>query len=547
VLAAALLFLVSCGKHSFEDVFDSDIDVFSSSSNVEEPSSSSNVEEPSSSSNVEELSSSSNGNGTTPGIVGPLIKTRWRGRSPFNDLVPMDGDTRSAAGCVAFAMAQIMNYHRYPVRGIGQRESYTTTGGIVVPAVNFEVDYDWNNMLDTYPTATSGTEQQRNAVATLIYHAGASVRMSYSANSSSPIGLTAGAFVNFFGYDRSIQWLRRSYFDNEAEWEAIIREQLDAGLPVMYSGVNASGGSHRFIIDGYDNEGRFHMNGGGGSSDGWFYLNSYSYRYNQGMHINIKPNENKGNSEILALDAFTVDNHSVPRNESFKVNVMLRGIGIFSGGHVGAALVNNSGDIEAIVGIRNTGGRPAGDVTSSIEIFCNIPESINPGQYSLRIITRPTDGEWRIVTLSLVNDGVPSSIDFTVTPAQSVTPGGGYGLVLEGFSPEKTSVQHGEQFNVSVQLRNRSDERFPGGQFGAALLDNSGNIVKVIGTRNYGGLGANSYTTGTITINNCSVTNDVLPGQYRLSIVVASPVGASWRIANMSIAGVPNSIDFTVE
>ena len=125
--------------------------------------------------------------------------------------------------------------------------------------------------------------------------------------------------------------------------------------------------------------------------------------------------------------------------------------------------------------------------------------------------------------------------------------GGGYGLVLQQFSPEKTSVVYDEQFNISVNLINRYNERFPGGQFSAVLVDNNNLIIAHIGTRNYGALGANSYSTGSITINNCSVQNNVPSKQYRLRIAVKRTGEDEWRIANMSNDGVPASIDFTVQ
>ena len=42
--------------------------------------------------------------------VGPLVQTKWKQGSPYNVFVP----NLYPAGCGAVAMAQIMNYHRYP-------------------------------------------------------------------------------------------------------------------------------------------------------------------------------------------------------------------------------------------------------------------------------------------------------------------------------------------------------------------------------------------------------------------------------------------------
>jgi len=45
--------------------------------------------------------------------------------------------------------------------------------------------------------------------------------------------------------------------------------QIDSLLPIIYSGSGSGG--HSFILDGYDNSGRFHFNWGWrGDYDGWF-------------------------------------------------------------------------------------------------------------------------------------------------------------------------------------------------------------------------------------------------------------------------------------
>lgn len=55
---------------------------------------------------------------TFPKDVKPLIATRWGQWYPFNALAPAvehDGmKVRPAAGCGAVAMAQIVNFHKYP-------------------------------------------------------------------------------------------------------------------------------------------------------------------------------------------------------------------------------------------------------------------------------------------------------------------------------------------------------------------------------------------------------------------------------------------------
>lgn len=84
--------------------------------------------------------------------VKPLLgDMSWGQSAPYNYKCPMDGDARSASGCVATAMAMLVNYHRN-VKGAGSIEYITDTK-------KFRVTYDfaeglknidWNNLIDVY-------------------------------------------------------------------------------------------------------------------------------------------------------------------------------------------------------------------------------------------------------------------------------------------------------------------------------------------------------------------------------------------------------------
>ena len=83
----------------------------------------------------------------------------------------------------------------------------------------------------------------------------------------------------------------------------MLRAELDAGRPVMYTGRDPAGG-HSFVCDGYDSHDYFHFNWGwGGSYDGYYALNAlnpgaggvggnatYTFNSSQTMLIGIEPN-----------------------------------------------------------------------------------------------------------------------------------------------------------------------------------------------------------------------------------------------------------------
>jgi hypothetical protein len=87
----------------------------------------------------------------------------------------------------------------------------------------------------------------------------------------------------------------------------------------------------------------------------------------------------------------------------------------FPGGQVGAALVNNSGDIVKVIGVINYSAQGAGISRSTITTINSlVPDTVASGQYKLKIVVRPTNGEWKLVERSVIRDGIPNSINFTV-------------------------------------------------------------------------------------------------------------------------------------
>ena len=484
-------------------------------------------------------------------VVAPLLRTRWCQRGPYNNLFPhlpnhprASPNGRLWTDCGTTAMVQIMAFHRHPARGSGE-SSIIGPHNVNVPRVNLNVAYDWDNMLNTYPDANSGTERQQNAVATLMYHVALLRGMEGSFISN---------FISLFRYDRGFQ-IRYRRFYTDAEWRALIRQQLDAGLPVYYYGnyptdVPSSTGYHASVVDGYDNADRFHINWGwNGDRDGWYCLNNTDPKatpesyINEHVYINIKPDAGSVGSNEFGLESFTASKTSVSQNEMFTVTPTIRSFGFFPGGQVGAALVDNNGNIAAVIGIREIGNNWNPGTRAVREMNCFVPETVRPGQYRLMTVTRTQGGSWKTVTVSDISNRVPNAINLTVT-AERGAPGGGHGLALMHFSVNQTTVARNASFTVNVQPRNIDISAFLGGQLGAVLVDNNGNIVAELGNRNISALNPGSRFTAPFVLN-CTVPNTVTPGRYQLRVVIR-PTGGEWRVATLSQDNAPTSIDFTV-
>ena len=243
---------------------------------------------------AERIAAARPGGGTTPKrirqaktavTIAPLLgNIKWNQTEPYNNLCPMDKDTRTYTGCVATAAAQIMYYYQWPVTGQGSH-SYDWTsclGQTATLSANFgETTYDWANMLERYTSEYS--DAQATAVATLMYHVGVACEMDYGGDSCFGSGSTTylirDGLVNHFRYKNTTT---HTYGLSTAELSNAFITELTAGRPVFMSGRNDESG-HAFVCDGVDANGYFHINWGwDGSSNGFFALTSLN-PYDQGI------------------------------------------------------------------------------------------------------------------------------------------------------------------------------------------------------------------------------------------------------------------------
>lgn len=201
--------------------------------------------------------------------INPLLTTRWNQDAPYNDFCPIDAyGQRSMTGCVATAMAQVMNYHKWPKTGTGSN-SYEWYDDNMLSCDFSKSTYDWDNMLNTYDE--NSPKKAKDAVAKLMYDVGIAVNMNYSSSASGAFSTSvATAARDFFRYPKGTTFKIRSYYYKQ-EWEDMIYQELANNRPVYYSGSGTGG--HAFVCDGYSTDGFFHFNWGwGGNADGYFRL-----------------------------------------------------------------------------------------------------------------------------------------------------------------------------------------------------------------------------------------------------------------------------------
>ena len=234
--------------------------------------------------------------------VNPLLTSTWGQNSPYNDMCPVNSSTgvHCATGCVATALAQVINYHKHPKQTMAAIPSYTTESlSIKMPEIGINA-IEWNNILDNY--TGEETTAQKEAVAKLMLLCGQAVEMDYntpeSGISTSDIPLDVKALIRFFGYDTTVRSINRNYFE-ASEWESIIYTEVAEGRPVLYNGLS-SGGGHAFVIDGYSSDGLFHVNWGWeGVSDGYFALSI------------LNPYNNSSTGASSSLDGYSIGQNAI--------------------------------------------------------------------------------------------------------------------------------------------------------------------------------------------------------------------------------------------
>jgi len=401
--------------------------------------------------------------------VAPLLGgIKWDQGSPYNDLCPTistKSSERTVTGCVATAMAQVMRYHKWPVKGTGSN-TYTPYGYATPLSADFsKTTYDWANMAETY--SSSSTAVQNLAVATLMYHAGVAVNMDYGISSSASTIDMANALIKNFGYDSNLQSYKRDYY-SKSEWENILKTELNAQRPIFYAGSSTDVG-HQFICDGYDSNGLFHFNWGwSGSSDGYFELSvlnpaalgigggtSGGFNYDQIIVAGVqKPSISSivAPYQLYLNSPLKTSANTVSRSGTFTITAELYNYGINTfNGSIGLALYNESGFVKLIKSYSNETIKTYYG-WSGLDYAASIPSSlVVNGSYKLYSVYKATEqSDWQIMRGKI---GTPNYLNATLTSSSITfsTPDILPKLTLNSFSTTGNLYQNTTgRFNVDI-------------------------------------------------------------------------------------------------
>ena len=218
----------------------------------------------------------------------PLMKTKWDQAGNFQEHCPEIGGNKALTGCVATAMAQVVNYFQWPLNSVRESVGYLSNKDDgSKPQIELETlparKFNWFNMSD-------------DDIAWLMRYCGQSVLMNYNLDESTSFASRIpGALISVFNFSKGVDLVNRNEFTDE-EWEQALYKEIESGRPVIYSGFKDQKG-HTFVLHGYK-EGKFFINWGwGGNFDGYFALteltpNGMDLTEDQNAVVGIQPSSN---------------------------------------------------------------------------------------------------------------------------------------------------------------------------------------------------------------------------------------------------------------
>ena len=348
--------------------------------------------------------------------IAPLVKTHWGQNYPFNAQVPVSYSGtysiyhgRASVGCVALAMAQVMNYWKYPANGQGgvcYNELYDNL------YVNFsEQTYNWDAIATEYGSYVDDngnyhnatyTQTQKDEVAKLCYHLGLAINTEWNADNYGSSGAyeeyIPKAMITYLGYNPYAKLRYREVLGVEGFSQAIL-DDLTAGRPVIMAAGSTSGG-HCFILDGYDaSTGMFHVNWGWQGDDNAYYsitamkpnARNYNFILDQAIVSGLQPeSEDFGYSPSIYYKSLSLNTTSLNKGRPLSAKVdTLYDSDFFFDGKVGLAVFDSDGNIKVnAINEEIMAGYFYIDYTFNI----TFPKSMSAGTYTICMAMQDSEG-----------------------------------------------------------------------------------------------------------------------------------------------------------
>ena len=485
--------------------------------------------------------------------VEPLVKTFWDQGSPYNNMCPYDVsygyNVRSVTGCAATAMAQVLRYWKWPIKGTGTKTYTCTSLSENAPERTLTADfgsttYQWEFMPEGKADYT-WNNVQKNAVATLMYHCGVSLEMGYTSNlSSAYTSAYPTALKSYFSYNNAASVKYKSSY-SEANWKSMLKAELDARHPLLYRGSSEDQtGGHAFVCDGYDGDDNFHFNWGWSElGDAYFPLSSLTptqvgtgaglgdYSYYQGAVFNVTPS-------IQTANSFTLPS-SVAYGATLSGSCGFRNTGatVFNG-YLGVAAYNSNDEFVNIIAQSDL-LTFNGNSSKTVTINYTVASPMSTGDYTAKAVCSIDGTTWYVITVGY--NGCATEMPFTVT-GQAPDPVGDPDMkVYQSFALGNDTYVMGNTLTGTCGFKNVGDGPFSG-KVGVAAYTSSGSLVTVLKQAS-ASLAPDASTTLSI---NYSIASPLAVGTYVARPVYSTDNGATWTIINTSSDGSPTLNVFTI-
>ena len=233
---------------------------------------------------------------------GPLVKTLWKQRSPYNDLFPEitdeNGETHHAlVGCTSVSSGMLMNFFHYckPFEVKGTNTIADISPNITSPFISnvtsevkngttyVTFDYDFAKQYSTslftpdFEAMTTDPLEISNYLLAIAFvqQAGFGIDLTLSFRDKQ-----MSALKNLYGYNY-VNYNYKDIYNLDLTYNNVIADAIKKGWPVIVGGQTSEGNGHSYMIDGIDGEFFHFAYGWGGKDDGWFKVPAkYAFNYN---------------------------------------------------------------------------------------------------------------------------------------------------------------------------------------------------------------------------------------------------------------------------
>ncbi|MBQ1222284.1 MAG: C10 family peptidase [Alistipes sp.] len=348
------------------------------------------------------------------GATQVLLETAdWDQSEPYNRQTPLYGGQPTLTGCVATAAAIVCKYNQWPDMGNGPTTSYTTRTRKISVGSRELTAYDYSKMPNVY-TRGQYTDAQANEVSRLMADIGAGVKADYgrSDGTSAFTNDQLKCMTSYMRYSKEADLLVRYGYTDE-EWAELMRKEIDANRPVLYSASTPDGAGHAFVLDGYSSDGMFAFNWGwSGSSNGFYNLSSmvaggWDFAKSHEAIVGLVPDKEGTTSyrdrlivgTTTGINGMTTDTQVFHTGTSFKASVVLYSW-CFSTyvGKANIALIDKKGEIKELLSTASDLTISAisnGSFSGALRQFnCAITATLAPGDCIVPVYWERTNQEW---------------------------------------------------------------------------------------------------------------------------------------------------------